>query len=324
MLIRACLLLAALPLLLGAVPAAADPNQPPPGFSALFNGRDLASWQGLIELPKRAKLSPEELKAAQLKADELMRAHWSVKDGVLAYDGKGNSLQTARDYGNFELYVDWKIAPKGDSGIYLRGNPQVQIWAPDASDAARDADGKFIGSGGLFNNQNGPSRPLVAADRPAGEWNTFWVRMVGDRVTVKLNGEVVVNDVAFENYWERGKPLPARGPIELQHHYHPLEFRNIFIKELPDTAERPGKTVSIEVAKAPLSQLIQLLAAQGGVEIVVRDPDGTLLKREVPFVSIRERPIVTAVEAVCRAAGLECRRDPDGVFVLWKKGQPPP
>ncbi len=207
-------------------------NRPPRGYKALFNGKDLGNWQGLIELPKRMKMSAEERTAAQAKADESMRAHWSVRDGVLVFDGKGMSLQTAKDYGNFELFVDWKIPVKGDSGIYLRGNPQVQIW--EATDkAAQTADGKFIGSGGLYNNQKNPSRPSVAADKPAGEWNTFWIRMVGDRVTIKLNDVLVVDNVPLENYWERGMPLPEVGPIELQNHGQVLEFRNIFIKELP-------------------------------------------------------------------------------------------
>ena len=57
-----------------------------------------------------------------------MRAHWKVEDGALVFDGKGRSLCTAKDYGDFEMWVDWKILPKGDSGVYLRGSPQVQIW----------------------------------------------------------------------------------------------------------------------------------------------------------------------------------------------------
>ena len=147
-------------------------NVPPPGFTALFNGKDLTNWQGLIPINKRAKYSPEELAAEQKKADDRIVGHWTVKDGVINYDGKANNLQTKKDYGNFELYVDWKIGKKGDSGLYLRGNPQVQIWDNP------------VGSGGLYNNQKFPKNPLVVADRPVGEWNTFFVKMVGDKVTV--------------------------------------------------------------------------------------------------------------------------------------------
>jgi hypothetical protein len=197
-------------------------NVPPPGFTALFNGKDLAGWQGLIELPQRSKLTPLQLEKKQKEANEKYLPHWTVKNGVLHYDGKGQSLQTKNDYGNFELYVDWKIDKKGDSGIYLRGNPQVQIWDNP------------IGSGGLFNNQKHPKDPLTVADKPVGEWNTFHIIMRGDRVTVYLNGQLVVDNVPLENYWERGKPLPAKGPIELQHHGDRLWFKNIYIKELPD------------------------------------------------------------------------------------------
>ncbi len=204
------------------VTLAAD-NTPPPGFTALFNGKDLTGWQGLVELPQRAKLTPEQLAEKQKQANEKVLPHWSAKEGVLHYDGKGNSLQTAKDYGDFELWVDWKIGPDGDSGIYLRGNPQVQIWDP-----AKHPEG----SGALFNNQKNPSKPLKKADKPAGEWNTFRIVMKGDQVTIYLNGELVVDKVPLENYWEKGKPLPARGPIELQHHGNPLEFKNIYIKEL--------------------------------------------------------------------------------------------
>ena len=229
-----------LPLVLGALvsaSAAADEtkdNTPPEGFTALFNGKDLTNWQGLVDLPQRAKLNPDELAEKQKAANEKYLPHWTVKDGALEYDGKGQSLQTAKDYGNFELYVDWKIPPKGDSGIYLRGNPQVQIWDSDhlADNLAEDR-GK--GSGGLWNNPKGSlgKQPLKNADKPIGEWNTFHIVMKGDKATVFLNGEKVVDDAPLANYWEKGKPLPATGPIELQHHGDKLWFKNIYIKELP-------------------------------------------------------------------------------------------
>ncbi len=204
-------------------------NHPPKGFTAIFNGKDLHGWQGLVAINARKKMSPEQYEAAVKKATEKMHQHWKVVDGVIHYDGKNNNLQTAKDFGNFEMFVDWKIEASGDSGIYLRGNPQVQIW---------DIKGKNnktgIGSGGLYNNQKNPSNPLVVADKPAGEWNTFFIKMVGDKVTIKLNGKLVVDNTTLENYWERGKPLPSRGPIELQHHGDKLWFKNIYIKELTD------------------------------------------------------------------------------------------
>jgi len=200
-------------------------NCPPEGFVALFNGKDLEGWKGLVESPPtRAKLNEQQMAKAQAKADEKMRAHWKVEDGVLVFDGGGDSLCTAKDYGDFELFVDWKIKEHGDSGIYLRGSPQVQIWDP--------ADHPE-GSAGLYNNQKNPSKPSKCADKPIGEWNTFRIIMVGEKVTVYLNGELVVDNVTMENYWERDKPIYPTGQIELQNHGNTLYFRNVFIREIP-------------------------------------------------------------------------------------------
>ena len=210
-------------------PLRAADNTPPPGFTALFGGKDLTGWKGLLKPPldnpaKRAKLSPEQLAEAQKEADDVMRRGWRVEDGALIFNGKGRSLCTVKDYGDFELLVDWKIKPNGDSGIYLRGSPQVQIWDPGA---------KKVGSGGLFNNKNNPSKPLIVADQPIGQWNTFRIKMVGDRVTVWLNGELVVDNVVMENYWQRDKPIYPTGQIELQNHGNTLWFKNIYIREIP-------------------------------------------------------------------------------------------
>jgi hypothetical protein len=202
--------------------ARSEDNRPPAGFIALFNGKDLSGWQGLIELPKRLKMTPAEREAAQKEANTKYLPHWTVRDGILHYDGRGQSLQTARDYRNFELWVDWKIGKKGDSGIYLRGCPQVQIWDDPH------------GSGGLYNNKKHPSNPTKVADKPVGDWNRFHIIMQGDKVSVFLNGERVVDNVVLENYWDRSKPVPDTGPIELQHHGDELWFKNIYIKELAD------------------------------------------------------------------------------------------
>lgn len=207
-------------------------NKPPEGFTALFNGKDLTNWKGLVGNPKsRAKMSPEELAKAQEVADKSMREHWKAVNGILEYDGKGESLCTAKDYANFELLVDWKIGAHGDSGIYLRGMPQVQIWDP--SDPTQLKNGADKGSGSLWNNAKNPRFPLVKADNPIGDWNTFRIKMVGDKVTVHLNDKLVTDNVTMEDYQDHDKSVPSTGQIELQHHSHPLYFRNIFIKELP-------------------------------------------------------------------------------------------
>ena len=226
-----CLSFVVLALLAAPVSAAerAD-NTPPEGFTALFNGTNLEGWKGLVaDPPKRAAMTADELAAAQKTADERMNEHWKVVDGVIVFDGGGDNLCTAKDYGDFELYVDWKIEAKGDSGIYLRGSPQVQIWDPGLS------DGNSVGSGGLFNNQKpeNPSKPTTPADKPVGEWNTFYIKMVGDRVTVLLNDVLVVDNTVLENYWERDKPIYDTGAIELQNHGNTLYFKNIYVREIP-------------------------------------------------------------------------------------------
>lgn len=206
-------------------------NVPPEGFEALFNGKDLTNWKGLVGNPKtRAAMSKEQLAEAQAKADEQMKAHWKVIDGILIYDGKGQNLCTAKDYGDFELWIDWKIEKNGDSGLYVRGCPQIQMWDPDNEKEFKNGGDK--GSGAFWNNQKNPRFPLVKADNPAGEWNTFYVKMVGDKCTVKLNGKLVTDNVTVENFWERDKPLYPAGSIELQHHGNTLYFRNIFVREL--------------------------------------------------------------------------------------------
>ncbi|MBL7154177.1 MAG: DUF1080 domain-containing protein [Phycisphaerae bacterium] len=218
-------------------PAYGGLNEPPKGFRALFNGEDLSGWKGLVENPKtRVKMKKEELAGKQAKADADMRAHWKVEDGALVFDGKGHSLCTDKDYGDFEMLVDWKIEKGGDSGIYLRGSPQVQIW-----DTARVGSGAQVGSGGLYNNQKNPSKPSKVADKPVGQWNTFRLKMHGERVTVHLNGVLVVDNVVMENYWERDKPIYPNGQIELQSHGSKLYFRNVYIREIKNKLTKQEK-----------------------------------------------------------------------------------
>jgi hypothetical protein len=215
---------------------AAD-NTPPKGFVALFNGKNLTGWKGLLKEPfdspaRRAKLTREEAAELQKEADQVMRKGWRAEKGMLIFNGHGRSLCTAKDYADFEMYVDWKIESNGDSGIYLRGSPQVQIWDPNQWK---------IGSGGLYNNQKHPSKPTTIADRPIGKWNTFYIKMVGDKVTVKLNGKLIVDNVVLENYWEREKPIYPTGQIELQNHGSTLWFKNIYLRELKKGKASPHK-----------------------------------------------------------------------------------
>ncbi|GGW23641.1 DUF1080 domain-containing protein [Arenibacter certesii] len=199
------------------------------GFVSIFNGEDFTGWEGLVQNPiARSKMSKKQLAQAQAKANEQMMKDWYIEDGVIGFKGEGyNNIATIKDYGDFEMIVDWKITNGGDSGIYLRGTPQVQIW-----DTALVKVGAQVGSGGLYNNQVHESKPLVVADNPVDEWNTFRIKMIGERVTVHLNGVLVTDNVVLENYWDRKQAIFAKEAIELQAHGEDLGFRNIYVREI--------------------------------------------------------------------------------------------
>jgi hypothetical protein len=202
--------LAAMFALVAAVPAAAD--TPPEGFTALFNGQDLTGWQA-----KQGRAETEEERVQ-------WQEHWKVEEGIIKFDGQGPNLWTSKKYKDFVLMVDWRFPKPGDSGIYLRGGSksQVNIWCNP------------MGSGevwGYRTDQNQPQQvreactPIKKMDKPVGEWNTFVITMQGERLTVELNGEIVIREAQLPG-------VPAEGEIALQRHGSPLEFRNLFIKEL--------------------------------------------------------------------------------------------
>jgi hypothetical protein len=223
----------------------------PNGMTSLFDGKSLDGW----------KLHPKSV------------GHWKVVDGVIDYDALSEAptlndkhLWTNESFGDFELHVDWRIkethglypvptilpdgsfkkdadgkvittpTPNADSGILLRGelDSQCNIWCWP------------IGSGEVYGyrmNQKMPPEvraavtPKVRADKPVGEWNRFIIRMVGDRLTVSLNGQVVIENAQLPG-------VPASGPIGFQHHggkekdgsYNNasalMQFRNVFIRKL--------------------------------------------------------------------------------------------
>ena len=212
----------------------AQAGTPPEGFTALFNEKNLSGWWGLTtEDPVKWKaLSADKLaekKAASLKD---IAQHWSVNGEELVNDGHGLYLSTQKNYGDFEFLVDYKTVPKADSGIYLRGIPQVQIW--DSTEEAKFNIGANKGSGGLWNNSKGaPGKdPLVLADKPFGQWNSFRIIMVGERVSVWLNGKLLVDHARMENYFNRKGQIPRTGPIQLQTHGGEIRWRNVFIREI--------------------------------------------------------------------------------------------
>ena len=218
------------------VPCPCQAMKAPCGFKTYFNGceKQIAeNWKGVTTAEKfdnpkvRQAATAEKRAEMQAKADKGRDEHWHVRNGNLFFDGfqGGYSLATKQDYADFELWADWRIVSvTGDSGLYLRGSPQVQIW---------DAHNQWhIGSGGLYNNKKNPSKALKIADKLVGDWNRFHVIMKGEKVTVWLNGELVVDNVTLENYWDRSQPIFPKEQIELQCHGDPTEWRNIFIREL--------------------------------------------------------------------------------------------
>ena len=208
-----------------------------PGFRSLFSGIDLGGF----------------------KQEEGHKGHWKPVGGRLVYDGKSTAkdknLWTEKSYGDFELIADWRWTAKpkkmqrpvilpsgdyarneqgqqktvevldaGDSGIFLRGFPksQVNIWCWPA------------GSGEVYSYRIDAKQPAevrsgvtpkVKADRPIGQWNRFRITMVGDRLTVLLNGQKVLSEAQLPG-------IPKTGPLALQHHGDPIEFMNLYIREL--------------------------------------------------------------------------------------------
>ena len=252
---------------------AAD-NEPPEGFTALFDGKKITSWYGwgtrdpeelLAMTPEeRADYKKKSIEGGLLDAKgndkkDHINAHWTVENGELVNDGSGLYLTTEKDYGDFELMVDYKMLPEGDSGIYLRGTPQVQIW--DFTQESKFKLGADKGSGGLWNNKNEEGKhPLKLMDKPFGEWNHFRIKMIGERVTIHLNGELVVDNAVLENFFANRKagfvayrnndaktkegeeekipngwfpdPVYAKGPIQLQTHGSEIRWKNIFVREI--------------------------------------------------------------------------------------------
>ncbi|QDU92299.1 3-keto-disaccharide hydrolase [Lignipirellula cremea] len=172
-------------------------NVPPKGFRALFNGRDLKGWKSRGDASE----------------------HYSVQDGVLAYDGQGSSLMTVDEFDNFILFVDWKAGDKGNSGVFLRGGA-TQVELNNADGPPRTI---WNGTtGGLYPDKP----PLKRAARPAGEWNRLEIRVENGVISVFTNQEKTIDRFAKE--W--GKR--TQGPIGFQHHGTPFWIKKVFIQPL--------------------------------------------------------------------------------------------
>ena len=209
-------------------------STPPAGFVNLFNGKDFGNWWGFgTSDPRKFKALPpaEQAKIKEANMKDIL-AHWKVEGNEIVNDGKGLYLTTEKEFADYELHLEYKMLPKGDSGVYLKYTPQVQIW--DFLDKEKFKLGADKGSGGLWNNSPGtPGKdPLVLADKPFGEWNKFRIIQVGARTTIYLNDKLVVDNAILENFFDRKMPLLYKGAIQLQTHGSEIRWKNIFIKEL--------------------------------------------------------------------------------------------
>ncbi len=209
---------------------AQSPSGSADGWVSLLDGKSLEGWHGRPHLdPKKYESSTAQQR--QKWAEELEQ-HWTIDGDAVVNDGFGPYLTTNESFGDIELKLKYKTVPLADSGIYLRGTPQIQIW--DSTDEKKFRIGANLGSGGLWNNSPGaPGKdPLVKADRPFGEWNELKIRQVGARTTVYLNDELVVDHAIMENYWDRSLPLAKQGPIQLQTHGGEIQWKDIQLRRI--------------------------------------------------------------------------------------------
>jgi hypothetical protein len=206
----------------------------PAGFTPLFNGKDLSGWYGVPHFDPRKlhEMSDADRQAYLDEQKPEFEKHWTVENGELVNDGFGPYATSEKHYRDYDFVIDYKTVAKADSGIYLKANPQVQIW--DYLDPSKFNLGSDKGSGGLWNNSKGANGkdPLVLADKPFGEWNRFKIRQVGARTWVWLNDKLVVDNATMENFWDRNSPLFVNGPFQLQTHGGEIRWKNIAIREI--------------------------------------------------------------------------------------------
>ena len=298
----------------GGEPAGGDPGAAGGGAS-LFDGEGFDGWFFAPHTDPRAiaAMAPAERAAFLEEHAAEGREHWRVEPGdgggaELVCDGEGPFLWTERDFADFELALEWKIAAGADSGVYVRGCPQVQIWDPADPNWLAKGVGNEFGSGGLWNNpETGPNgrgrNPSSLADNPTGEWNAMTVRVVGSSVTVDLNGTRVVNEATLENYWDRDLPLFPVGPIVLQTHGGETRWRNLRVREIARAMPESG---FLAAAGAPLGggwEPVGGATAEGGADAhAVFGPLGEA-ERATVSVGTRLGSPGTPVALLCEADG---------------------
>lgn len=215
---------------------AQEKQDPPEGFDALFNGKDIEGWYGGETRDPVFSRGWGEPQWARYR-NQLHRSvtrHWRIENGELIGSGAGPDLVCWGQYGDFEMWLEWNVSKDGESGISLRHQPGITLW--DTTSAALRGRGADKGSGGLTQNKTRGQVPSEHADKPTGQWNRMYVRMVGPHVTVVLNGKEVLSNAILENAYEPASPIDARGAIHLRTLAGEVRFRNLAIRELSDEA----------------------------------------------------------------------------------------
>lgn len=166
----------------------------------LFNGRDLSGWETIGS--RRTN-------------------NWKAVNGVLTNENSGANIRTSREFRDFKLRLEYKIPEGSNSGVYLRGRYETQVM----DDYGREPSSR--GAGGVY----GFITPTVNASKPAGEWNTFEVTLIGYRVTIVLNGRTTIQGRLIDGI--TGGALDSHedkpGPIMIQGDHGPVYYRNIML-----------------------------------------------------------------------------------------------
>ena len=164
----------------------------------LFDGKDMAAWTPVRD-----------------------NSRWQVINGILTNVRSGSNLRTKATYDDFKLHVEFRVPKDGNSGVYLRGRYEVQVADIPIGEPRTTDIGAIYG----FLAANEP------AQKPAGEWQTFDITLIGRRVTVVLNGKAIIVDQTIPGI--TGDALDSRegepGPIMLQGDHTAVEYRNIVI-----------------------------------------------------------------------------------------------
>lgn len=175
------------------------------GWVQLFNGKDLKGWQ----------------KAREPRVDPL----WTVEDGAMTNLNGARDIATIAEYKDYDLTLEYKTVKEGNSGVYLRGRIEVQVF---------DSHGKKTPDTGDDGAIYGQFAPKVNASKPAGEWNRLEIHLVGGTITIKLNGMLIHDNVKLSEVCRGALPggLLDPGPIRLQGDHGKVWFRNLKLRPI--------------------------------------------------------------------------------------------